>query len=424
IPATVRQHALALEAALREDVSGALRAVRDGLAEVSGQVETFEDPALRAHVARSGERLATFGLGLAVRDGCAGEVFEWAERWRAVTAPAHACGLVEADRVRAALEGAALVEFVADEESLLAVLISGELVVLRRLGDVRQVREATMRLRHALRRWGAGLGFGGSSDGLTVAGEELERLLLRPLGAELGDRPLVVVPVGPLHTLPWGALPCLRERPVSVAASAAAWVRATDLARHAGTSATDGGERGPVVRAAAGPALSHARAEVARVLACHPGGKEVAGRRGDVLAALAEADVLHLAAHGTFHARSPLLSGITLDDGQLMAYDLLGVPRSPRLVVLSSCNSGMARTPAEGAPLGLPGTFLARGSSCVVAGMVPIGDEAAMAMMSTFHELVASGQSPDAALACAAAKTGLLGFVCFGAGGRPLYPPR
>jgi CHAT domain-containing protein len=141
-----------------------------------------------------------------------------------------------------------------------------------------------------------------------------------------------------------------------------------------------------------------------------------------VLAALGEADVLHLAAHGSFHARSPLLSGITLDDGQLMAYDLLRLSRAPRLVVLSSCNSGMARTPAEGAPLGLPGTFLAQGSSCVVAGMVPIGDEAAMAMMSMFHELIASGRSPDAALADAAAKTGLLGFVCFGAGDRALYP--
>ncbi|MFF0860300.1 CHAT domain-containing protein [Nonomuraea sp. NPDC003560] len=417
IPATVRQHALALEAALREDVTGALRAVRDGLAEVSGQVETFEDPALRAHAARSGERLAAFGLGLAVRDGCAGEVFEWAERWRAVAAPEHACGLVEIDRVRAALDGAALVEFVAEEETLLVVLITADRLILRRLGGVRQAREAIMRLRHALRQWGAGLDVAGPAQALTEltgAGAELERLLLGPLAAELGDRPLVVVPVGPLHTLPWGALPGLRERPVSVAASAAAWVGARRRARvRAGA---------PVVLAAAGPELAHAEEEVARVLACHPGARAVPGRRDAVLAALGEADVLHLAAHGAFHARSPLLSGITLGDGQLMAYDLLGLHRAPELVVLSACNSGMARTPAEGAPLGLPGTFLARGSSCVVAGMVPIGDEAAMAMMGAFHELLADGQAPDAALACASAKTGLLGFVCFGAGDRPVRP--
>jgi CHAT domain-containing protein len=104
-----------------------------------------------------------------------------------------------------------------------------------------------------------------------------------------------------------------------------------------------------------------------------------------------------------------------------MAYDLLDVARAPGLVVLSACNSGMSRTPVEGAPLGLPGTFLAKGASCVIAGMVPVRDEAARAVMSAFHELVATGQPPDAALAYASAKTGVYEFTCFGAGDRALY---
>ncbi|MGN9841637.1 CHAT domain-containing protein [Nonomuraea sp. H19] len=424
IPAPVRQHALALEASLQEDVTGAFRAVRDGLAEVSEQVETFDDPSLRAHAARAGERLAAFGLGLAVRDGGAGEVFEWAERWRAVTAPAHACALADLERVRAELgSGGALVEFVVDEESLLAVLITGERVLLRWLGAARPVEEAIVRLRYVVRKRGEArdcLGLAGAARhaqherDVEAAAGDLEGLLLRPLAAELGDRPLVVVPVGALHTLPWGALPFLRERPVSVAASAAAWVRARELA----STRRDGP---PVVVAAAGPALTHAHAEVAHVLACHPGGREVPGRTDAVLEALLDADVLHLAAHGVFQARSPLVSGITLEDGALMAYDLLKLPRSAGLVVLSACNSGMSRTPVEGAPLGLPGTFLAKGSSCVIAGMVPVQDEAARAVMSAFHELIAAGRPPDAALACASAKTGVFEFTCFGAGDRALY---
>jgi CHAT domain-containing protein len=175
------------------------------------------------------------------------------------------------------------------------------------------------------------------------------------------------------------------------------------------------------VVAAAGPGLSHAHAEVAHVLACHPDGREAPGRTEAVLEALEVADVLHLAAHGVFHARSPLVSGITLEDRSLMAYDLLNVSRSAGLVVLSACNSGMSRTPMEGAPLGLPGTFLSKGTSCVVAGMVPVRDEAARVVMGTFHELIAAGQPPDAALACAAAKTGVIEFTCFGAGNIPLY---
>ncbi|MCF6471598.1 CHAT domain-containing protein [Nonomuraea sp. MG754425] len=405
IPVPVRQHALALQAALQEDVTGAFRAVRDGLAEVSGRVEAFEDPALRAHAARAGERLAAFGLELAVRDGDPGVVFEWAERWRAVAAPAHACALVDPDRVRAELGRQVLVEYVADRDTLLAVLLREDGLLVRRLGGLRQVKDAIMRLRYALRRRG---------DDVEAAATELERLVLRPLAAELSDRPLVAAPVGALHTLPWGALPCLRERPVSVAAGAAAWLRART------TPGPCSGVR-PNVVAAAGPGLVHAHAEVAHVLACHPGAREVPGRVQAVLDALGTADIVHLAAHGVFHARSPLVSGITMEDGPVMAYDLLEAPRSAGLVVLSACNSGMSRTPMEGTPLGLPGTFLAKGAAAVVAGMVPVRDESARALMSVFHELLAAGQPPDAALASAAAKTGELGFVCFGAGDRPYY---
>ncbi|MCK2217711.1 CHAT domain-containing protein [Actinomadura sp. ATCC 31491] len=434
VPAPVRQHALALEAALQEDVPGAFRAVLEGLAEVGEGVETFDDPSLRAHAARAGERLAAFGLALAVRDGRPGDVFEWAERWRAVAAPAHGRAAPDAGRVRAELAEAgqaALVEFVIDGDSLLAVLVSEERVLLRWLAGVRAVEEAVVRLRYALRRHGEArdwLGAGpvgapraagpvGGGAALEAVAREVERLLFRPLAAELGDRPLVLVPVGALHTMPWSALPFLRERPVDVAASAAGWSRARARTR---ARRGDRGRRPPRVVAAAGPGLTHAQAEVAHVLACHRDAREVPGRTEPVLAALAGADVLHLAAHGVFHARSPLVSGITLHDGPLMAYDLLALERAPELVVLSACNSGMSRAPVEGAPLGLPGTFLAQGASCVVAGMVPVADEAARAVMSAFHELVATGQPPDAALAAASAKTGVYEFVCFGAGDRPL----
>ncbi|MET8000150.1 CHAT domain-containing protein [Nonomuraea glycinis] len=479
VPGPVRQHALALEAALQEDIAAAFRAVREGLAEVGDQADAFDDPALRAHAVRAGERLAAFGLRLAVRDGGAEEVFEWAERWRAVAAPAHACSPAGLGQVRAALGRAALVEFVPDGESLVAVVITDERVVLRRLGALLPVTEALIRLRYSLRRvtlrdglltghppteplespaggvaghptdgitgdptdGGAGEPTGGSAGepGGGGAGEPagggtgepggggadeplsvrhtaepaaaLERLLLGPIGDEIGDRPLVLVPTGALHTLPWATLPSLRERPVSVAASAAAWLGAT--------------RRAPVtepstVIAAVGPGLAHAREEVDRVLACHPRGREVPARTGPVLAALQSADVLHLAAHGVFHARSPLLSSITLDDGPLMAYDLLGMAQAARLVVLSSCDSGMARTPTDGAPLGLAGTFLTRGAACVVAGLVPVRDEDALALMIRFHELLAAGHAPATALAYASAKTGVLGFVCFGAGDQPV----
>ncbi|MEU8105543.1 CHAT domain-containing tetratricopeptide repeat protein [Nonomuraea muscovyensis] len=478
VPGPVRHHALALEAELRGDPGGALRAVRDGLAEVGGQVRTFDDPALRAHAARAGARLAGLGLRLAVRDGGAEGVFAWAERWRALAGPADAGGPIDVGLVRDALGEAALVEFVAQESSLLALVVTGRGVRLRALGRIEAVTEAVIRLRYALRRHnlrdgalpdgtdpgtgpgtasgpgygtgagvasgpghgsGSGRGSGAGGGLVRAAAEEVERLLLWSLAGDLEGRPMVVVPAGALYTLPWAALPGLTGRPVSVAASAAAWLAATRGARpavappsshpcshpcaHPGdaTPPCAGTRAGRlVVAAAGGPGLAHAREEVGRVLRLHPGGHEVPARAGTVLAALAGADVLHLAAHGVFHARSPLLSAITLEDGPLMAYDLLDVDAAARLVVLSACDSGMARTPAEGAPLGLAGTFLARGATCVVAGLVPVRDADALAVMTAFHGLLAAGRSPASALAAAAAETGVAGFACFGAGDQPV----
>ncbi|GAA3178151.1 CHAT domain-containing protein [Nonomuraea roseoviolacea] len=448
VPGLVRQHALALEAELRGDTDAALRAAGEGLAEARSQAGAFEDPGLRAHMARAGERLAGLGLRLAARDRDAAEVFAWAERWRAVAAPeAYVPDLRE---VRAALaeaapggrgagtegravlsgsdagaeesRGAVLLEFVVEGASLLVVVVTQERALVRRLGRLEEVAEAVVRLRYALRRHT--LGDGPAVDERTAlapggpvpeAAGEVERLLLRPVEREIAERPLVVVPAGVLHTVPWAALPCLRGRPVSVAASAAAWLAAGRRA-----PVPDGA---PVVAAAAGPGLAHARTEVDRVLAGHPRGREVPARTGPVMEALAAADVLHLAAHGVFHARSPLLSSITLDDGPLMAYDLLRLPRSPGLVVLSACDAGMARVPAEGALLGLAGAFLARGTACVVAGMVPVRDDDARAVMTLFHELLAHGEPPASALAAASAKTEVPGFICFGAGHRPVTPP-
>src|SRR5690606_22384714 len=43
-------------------------------------------------------------------------------------------------------------------------------------------------------------------------------------------------------------------------------------------------------------------------------------------------------------------------------------------------------------------------------------------VMSRFHELLATGQTPASALALASAQTGITVFTCFGAGDRPLVP--
>ncbi|GGM77279.1 hypothetical protein GCM10010106_24620 [Thermopolyspora flexuosa] len=485
-------HAVALRRALAGDRAGALAAVAAGLREVDGR----DVPApIRAHAARPAEELAALGLELALHTGDAAAVLGCAERWRACVR-GEPPGAFPADRLRRALGDAVLVELVRHGDALAAVVVTGDGCTMRGLGSYRDAVEATVRLRYCLRRR-ALRDDAGAPDGIARESAALAALLLDPLGLDLSGGPVVIVPTGALHTVPWPVLPPLRGRPVCVAPSAAAWLSAATAAygplgrigntvpcpaRHAGDTppdrvgrpdttapgpaagradstvpgppghadgmvsgpagragiaapglaghahgtvpgrtgcaahGTSGAARSATVIAVAGPGLAHAEAEVAAVLGAHPGAARVPARTGAVLEALAAADVAHIAAHGMFCAHSPLLSSIALDDGPLLAYDLLRLDRVPALVVLSACDSGLAHAPADGAPLGLAGTFLDRGAACVVAGLVPVRDEDALALMTAFHRLLAAGTAPAAALAAAAGATGVAGFVCLGAG--------
>lgn len=63
-----------------------------------------------------------------------------------------------------------------------------------------------------------------------AAGARLQQLLLGPAAAHLGSGPVVVVPPGRLHRVPWALLPVLRDRVLSVSPSASSWLRARDTA--------------------------------------------------------------------------------------------------------------------------------------------------------------------------------------------------
>ncbi|WP_196469208.1 CHAT domain-containing protein [Planomonospora sp. ID91781] len=476
----VAHHATALRRAAAGDRRGALAAARAGLAAAGADAVRSRDPLERVRAARRGEPLAALGLALALRTGRARTVLAWAERWRAATGGAvglegfagtagssegrgpvrtgiAGCGdpagaesaeygdpvgarsvqygdqspagatrgvrraaetghgaVPGPEELRAALGEAALVEFVRHGDELAVVAVTPDRVLLRRLGSLAAAAEATVRLRYGLRRRHL---LDGDAPGLTAEAAAVERLLLGPLLPRLGDRPLVIVPAGPLHTLPWPVLPSNADRPVTVAPSASAWLAAW-------RAVPPGGGTGGGTAAVAGPGLRCAETEVRMVAARRPGTELVPAARHTVLAALERAGVAHLAAHGTFSARSPLLSGIDLDDGRLMAYDLLRIRTPPELVVLSACDAGMAHAPADGTPLGLAGAFLSSGTRCVVAGLVPVRDDETLALMTVFHGLLAAGRPPAAALAAAAGRTGTAGFACFGYGDQPVATGR
>jgi len=258
-------------------------------------------------------------------------------------------------------------------------------------------------------------------DRLTRMGGVLERVLLGEAGEHLGDSDVIVVPPGQLQAVPWGLLPRLRSRALSVAPSAASWLRA----RRADADVQNA-RASPVVLIR-GPGLASHGAEVPQLAADYSGavvlgdGTATAAR---VLNAIDGARLVHIAAHGTFRADSPLFSALQLDDGPLTVYDLEQLRRGPHHLVLSSCDSGVAAPAGADEVLGLASSLIPLGTSGIVASVVPVNDIAVVPLMVALHRELRGGASLAEALRDArhasesdpmALATGW-SFICLGAG--------
>ena len=236
----------------------------------------------------------------------------------------------------------------------------------------------------------------------------LDRILLAPL--RLPDRPVTVLPPGPLAGLPWAQLPTLAGRPLTVAPSGGAWLAAQARSLNPG----DG------VVAIAGPGLERADQEVTEVARFWPGCRVLTGAAATgsaVLRSIDGAGLVHVAAHGRHQRDSPLFSSLGLADGPLVGYDLDRLERAPTQVVLSACELGQASARVGDEALGLTRALLHAGSATVVAGVARVSDHRAAQLMVDYHHRLATGSRPAVALADAlAAAEDPLPFVCFGAG--------
>jgi tetratricopeptide (TPR) repeat protein len=316
-----------------------------------------------------------------------------------------------------ALGEARLVQ-IADIEGELHVLVCGA-------GQVRQVaagraedaaREVAF-ARFGLSRLAHGRAAGGPDRALTVleaTGRRLEAVLLGRARRHLGDGPVIVVPPGRLHAVPWSLLPALRGRPVSVSPSARAWLRARQAPPPAGT-------RVVLVR---GPGLGTGELDT---LASEYGLTLLAGVEATaarVLAAIDGARLAHLAAHGTFRADSPLFSALRMHDGPLTGYDFERLHRAPYHLILPACDSGLLAPAGADELLGLISSLLPLGTAGLVASVVPVNDAAAGRLMLALHRQLHAGAGLAAALRDACGAVGpdpvqtatAWSFVSYGAG--------
>ena len=246
--------------------------------------------------------------------------------------------------------------------------------------------------------------------------------LIGPIRHRLGRGPVLITGLGLLTTVPWGLLPPLRGRAVSMTASVTSAMTAPTAGHAVGDRIAAGGRfAAGQVLTVAGPGVPTASAEAEQIAALHPGSTTLLGAEAtgaEVLKRIPHGGLLHIAAHGHHEVESPLFSWVELADGPLYGYDIAPNPSLPDHVVLSSCDVGRSDDLRPGGePLGLAAALLRSGVSTVIAGVSRISDTVAADSMVVYHRRLLAGDGPAAALASAvAAADGPVPLTCFGVG--------
>lgn len=443
--------AQALRARAAGSRRGVLEACRRGLDVLDDHRMTLGASELRAHATAQGAELAALAQEVSLAEGSPRRLLGWSERWRATVLsapptrppddPALLSGLTAYREIAARAEAARMegrpVPALEREQRRLereirsrtrhmggAAADAGDRLdvgrLLDRLGDGRLVELAVVDGRvHVLlcgqgkvRRFAGGslaeavaeaehvqaglrrLAHPGAEARLPLveaAGRRLEELLLAGAVRHLGPGPVVIVPPGALHRVPWALLPALRERVLSVSPSAGSWLRARETA-----PPPDG--RPVLVR---GPGLATGGAEVPELADRYGAATVLEGEDAQVPRVLAELDgagLAHLAAHGTFRADSPLFSALRMADGPLIVHDFERLTRSPYRIILSSCDTARLASVGADELLGLVTALLPLGTAGVVASSAPVNDAAVVPLMLALHKGLGAGLSLAEAL--------------------------
>ena len=322
--------------------------------------------------------------------------------------------------VSASLEqsGQCLVGILASHGRMLAVTVRRGSAHLTELGDFDIAAEAARRLNADLDTL-AGRRLPNRLDAVLRESvrhqtEVLTAEIVTPLLPSLGDDNVVLVPAGALASIPWGLLPDLRGRPVTVCPSASSWLAAW---RQAHAPVPDSRGSGPLL--VAGPDLQHAAAEVTEIAKVYPGFRLLSAETATVSATLRGLDgamLAHLAAHGHHDRENVLFSRLDLTDGPLMAYDIQQLATAPRQVILSACDVGRTVVRPGEEILGFTAALLYIGTATVISSVTRVADDAAVGTMASYHRALRSGARPAEALARAVLTEPFSPFICFGSG--------
>jgi CHAT domain-containing protein len=282
--------------------------------------------------------------------------------------------------------------------------------LVRLPADPAAIGQEIERLRFHIEKWGYGEEYRRGRDALLLAGarahlDRLSDLVWRPLAVQ-AER-VLVVPHGPLHSLPFHALPLEpgAVSPLLVDAAELTYLPSASTLRYLRAPANHGSAGAPgasvLVVGVEDERIPKVEEEVERVrgLFAHGEVLRAAGASmAEFRARAAAADYVHVAAHGVFRADDPHFSALRLADGWLSVYDLYGLELKAELVSLSACQSGRSWVGGGDELVGLVRGFLHAGAGSLLVSLWPVNDSTTADLMVAFYRDLRSGTPAPAAL--------------------------
>jgi len=289
-----------------------------------------------------------------------------------------------------------LIEYFGDADTLHVFVVDRS--------SVKAIRLSTPSLTENVKRFRADVQ-SPSHDDHRASGAQLHRQLIAPVLPHAKHERLVIVPHGPLHYLPFGALSddntFLADRyrlRILPAASVMRFLgRGSSRAR--GLFAIGNPDLGdaeldlPAAEREARAIVSTRRDATARVGA---NATETALRREG-----SKAEILHIASHGEFDESRPLesrllLAGDDRNDGNLTVGELYDLRMNARLVTLSACETGLGDIRKGDDVIGLTRGFLYAGADAIVSSLWKVDDAATAELMVAFYRGLETHDTRDA----------------------------
>jgi len=312
-------------------------------------------------------------------------------------------------RVRGTLRaGEALASFTATGDEALALVVTSTSARIAKIGSTESLRAACAAFDPS------------RPDGVSAESvKALRARIIDPLALEVGVRRLLVVPDGPLTSVPFALL--APELEIAYVPSGTTYVMLAPQRDVRGHDVLALGD--PDIGSPQTPAGSTHGDAAGERLASLPSARGEARAVGDRVLLGAEASegalrklldessstkpakrwrAIHFACHGLVDESNPWMSALALapgagHDGRLTALDVVELSLRTDLAVLSACESARGKVIRGDGVVGLPRAFLAAGAPRVLVSLWKVDDAATAALMKRFYEVWKDGTVSAAA---------------------------